>query len=63
MNGNATLLGLVFMNKHAANDLVLQLFAGFGKGKWGSCLPVSCHLWWITGFEWNFKLELMCDIL
>lgn len=44
-NGNATVSGFVFMNKHAANDLVLQVFVGFGRGKWGSLMKqASCQL-------------------
>lgn len=44
-NGNATVSGFVFMNKHAANDLVLQVFVGFVRGKWGSLMEqASCQL-------------------
>lgn len=41
-NGNATVSGFVFMNKHAANDLMLQVFVRFERGKWGSLMEQAC---------------------
>ena len=44
-NGNATVSGFVSMSKHAANDLVLQMFVRFGRSKWGSLMEqASCQL-------------------
>ena len=44
-NGNATVSGFVSMSKHAANDLVLQMFVRSGRSKWGSLMEQAfCQL-------------------
>lgn len=49
-NGDATVSGFVFANKHAINDLVLQVFVGFDRGKWGSLMEqASCQLSPVVG--------------
>lgn len=43
--GSATVLGFVFVNQHAANDLVWHGFGGLDRGKWGSLIEqASCRL-------------------
>lgn len=44
-NGSATVLGFVFVNQHAANDLVWHGFVGLDRGKWDSLIEqASCRL-------------------